>query len=100
MKEVNLLVLIEVQPGKRDLQIEAFEQLRPLVLAEPGCIQYELFSDAGDENRFILVEKWASEEALAVHGKTGHMLAAGARNPSFRARPASVIKMSPVVPVA
>lgn len=95
MEEVNLLVLIEVQPGKRAIQIEAFEKLRPLVLAEPGCIQYELFSDAEDENKFILVEKWASDEALAVHGQTEHMLAAGARNPSFRAKPASVIKMRP-----
>lgn len=96
MEEVNLLVMIEVQPGKRAIQIEAFEKLRPLVLSEPGCIQYELFSDTEDENKFILVEKWASEEALAAHGKTEHMLAAGARNPSFRARPASVIKMNPV----
>ncbi|MDP5240552.1 putative quinol monooxygenase [Uliginosibacterium sp. 31-16] len=96
MKEVNLLVLIEVQPGKRDIQIEAFEKLRPLVLAEPGCIQYELFSDAEDENKFILVEQWASEEALAAHGKTEHMQAAAARNPSFRAGPARLIKMRPV----
>ncbi|PLK49685.1 putative quinol monooxygenase [Uliginosibacterium sp. TH139] len=96
MEEINLLVLIEVQPGKRAIQIEAFEALRPLVLAEPGCIQYELFSDEEDENKFILVERWASQEALAAHGKTAHMLAAVARNPSFRARPASVIRMSPV----
>ena len=96
MEEVNLLVLIEVQPGKRNIQIETFEKLSPLVLAEPGCIQYELFSDAEDENKFILVERWASQDALAAHGKTEHMLAAGARNPSFRARPASLIKMSRV----
>lgn len=96
MEAIHLLVLIETQPGKRAMQIEAFEALRPLVLAEPGCIQYELFADDEDENRFILVEKWASREALAVHGKTAHMVAAGERNPSFRAKPASVIRMSPV----
>lgn len=96
MEAIHLLVLIEVQPGKRAIQIEAFDALRPLVLAEPGCLQYELFSDVDDENRFILVEKWASQAALDAHGKTPHMQAAVARNPSFRARPATVIKMSPV----
>lgn len=96
MEAIHLLVLIEVQPGKRAVQIEAFEKLRPLVLAEPGCIQYELFSDNDDENRFILVEKWASQEALAAHARTEHMQAATARNPSFRAKPASITKMSPV----
>ncbi len=96
MEAIHLLVLIETQPGKRAMQIEAFEALRPLVLAEPGCIQYELFADDEDENRFILVEKWASREALAAHGETAHMVAAVARNPAFRAKPASVIRMSPV----
>jgi len=94
MEEVNLLVMIEVQPGKRAIQIEAFEKLRPLVLAEPGCIQYELFSNTEDENKFILVEKWASQATLDAHGKTEHMLAATAKNPSFRAGPARLIKMS------
>lgn len=96
MEEIHLLVLIEVQPGKRAIQIEAFDALRPLVLAEPGCMQYELFSDTEDENKFILVEKWASQAALDAHGKTEHMQAATAKNPSFRARPASLIKMRPV----
>ena len=95
MEAIHLLVLIEVQPGKRAIQIEAYEALKPLVLAEPGCLQYELFSDMEDENKFILVEKWASQAALDAHGKTEHMLAAGARNPSFRAGPASLIKMRP-----
>lgn len=96
MAAIHLLVLIEVQAGKRAMQIEAFAALQPLVLAEPGCMQYELFSDDADENRFVLVEKWASAQALAAHGNTAHMQVAAERNPSFRARPATVIQMSPV----
>jgi len=66
-KDIALVVNIEVQPGKREDQISAFNKLVPLVLAEPGCIQYELRAVANNENQFVLLEKWSSEEALAAH---------------------------------
>jgi quinol monooxygenase YgiN len=96
MEEVNLVVMIEVMPGKRDLQIEAYKNLKPLVLAEPGCLQYELFSDAADENKFLLIERWTSQDALDAHDQTEHMIAADAHSPTFRAKPAQVIKMATV----
>ncbi|MDO5654090.1 MAG: putative quinol monooxygenase [Brachymonas sp.] len=96
MDEINLLILIEVMPGKRNIQLEAYKKLKPLVLAEAGCLQYELFSDASDENKFVLVEKWASQRALDTHDQSEHMVAADALNPTFRAKPAQVIKMKPV----
>ena len=61
MDEINLLVFIEVLPGKRAEQIEAYKALKPLVEAEPGCLRYELLADSNDENRFILIETWASQ---------------------------------------
>jgi quinol monooxygenase YgiN len=96
MDEVNLLVFIEVMPGKRSEQIEAYENLKPLVLAEPGCLRYELLSDNEDGNKFIIVEKWASQAALDAHDNTEHMLAADAHSPTFRAGPANVVKASAV----
>jgi quinol monooxygenase YgiN len=90
---IALLVLIEVQPGKSAEQVRAFQDLAPLVLAEPGCLQYELNRVAGDEDMFVLVEKWASEEALAAHDATPHMVAADAHSPSFRARPATLLRL-------
>lgn len=93
MEEVNLIVMIEVMPGKQSFQLDAYEKLKPLVLAGPGCLQYELFSDSSDENKFILIEKWASQAALEAHDQTEHMIAADAYSPTFRAKPATVIKM-------
>ncbi|MEX6503995.1 putative quinol monooxygenase [Pseudomonas zhanjiangensis] len=97
MEEVNLLIQIEVMPGKRAEQIAAYTRLKPLVLAEPGCLQYQLLSDEHDENRFFLIEKWASQAALDAHDNTEHMLAADAHNPRFRADPARVTRISPVL---
>lgn len=90
MEEVNLLVFIEVMPGKRNEQIEAYKKLKPIVLAEPGCLRYELLSDDTDENKFILVEKWESQAALDAHDESEHMVAADAHSPTFRAGPATV----------
>jgi quinol monooxygenase YgiN len=94
MSAVNLIVLIEVQPGKRQQQIQAYEKLKPVVLAEPGCLQYELFTDAADENKFVLVEQWTSQAALDAHDQTAHMVEADRLNPSFRAKPVLVVKMN------
>ena len=97
MDEINLLVFIEVMPGKRAEQIEAYKALKPLVEAEPGCRRYELLADSNDENRFILIEKWASQEALDAHDNSEHMVAADAHSPTFRAGPARVQKASAVL---
>ena len=96
MFAVHLLVLIEVQPGKRQQQLEAHQRLKPLVLAEPGCLQYDLFADASDENKFVLVEHWASQAALDAHHLAPHMVEADRLNPSFRAKPSVVVKMNQV----
>ncbi|GAA1051304.1 putative quinol monooxygenase [Arthrobacter russicus] len=37
------------------------------VVKEPGCLQYEITEDTPE--RIVLTEQWASEEALAAHGK-------------------------------
>jgi len=96
MEEINLIVMIEVMPGKRNVQINAYKKLKPLVEAEPGCLKYELFCDEVDENKFILIEKWASQTALDTHDLSEHMVAADALNPTFRAGSAKVIKMASV----
>lgn len=96
MSAVHLLVLIEVQPGKRQQQMQAYEKLKPFVLAEFGCLQYDLFADASDENKFVLVEHWASQAALDAHDQVPHMVEADRLNPSFRAKPSLVIQMNKV----
>lgn len=91
--EISLLIKIEVQPGKCQEQINVFNRLLPLVIAEPGCIQYELKAVQNEENHFVIVEKWESEEALEAHDRTEHMIEADSKNHLFRSKPAEVIKL-------
>ncbi len=93
-EELSVVVLIEVIPGQREAQIDAFKKIEPLVLAESGCLQYELKADQDDENQFVIIERWASAEALAAHAVSTHMAEAGTKNHLFRAKPAQIIKLS------
>ncbi|MGW4245479.1 putative quinol monooxygenase [Nocardia sp. NPDC004722] len=89
---VRLIIMITTQPGQGHQQAEAFNRLAPLVRAEPGCLQYDLHQVTGDPDRFVLLEEWASREALAAHDDAPHMIEAGIANKEFRSGPAQVIE--------
>ena len=36
---------------------------------EPGCLQFEVFRSALDPKRYVLLERWESKDALAVHAQ-------------------------------
>ena len=69
---VVVVATITPLPGRTDEVVAAFAETIPLVHAEDGC---ELYALHQAEDRLIMVEKWASREALATHSK-GAALAA------------------------
>ena len=85
---IHVLAIITAQPGQRDSVLEAFRANMPAVHAEDGCIEYGPAIDAPDAGRaqtplgpdsFVVIEKWASMEALAAHAASPHMAAYAAR---------------------
>lgn len=90
---LHAIVLITTQPGRGAMQRAAFAALAPVVRAEPGCLRYDLHAVKGDPDRFILIEEWASQEALQAHDDSAHMRTADAANQAFRAGPAEVFLM-------
>lgn len=84
---VHVLAIITTRPGLRAQVLEAFHRNRAAVLAEDGCIEYVATIDTegagapyaqfGDDV-FVVVEKWASLDALKAHGVAPHMVAHGA----------------------
>jgi len=47
---------------------KAFSDLAVTTHEEDGCERYALHKDVGDPSKFTFVEKWASMDALVVHG--------------------------------
>ena len=49
---------------------ELLTQAAQLSRGEPGCIRFEVYQSQADEQRFLLSERWESQDALNVH-RTG-----------------------------
>jgi quinol monooxygenase YgiN len=94
-QQVQLMILIDTLPGRSAEQVTAFERLAPVVRAEEGCLQYDLHAVTDNPDRFVLIERWASEDALAAHDITPHMVEADTTSPAFRAGPAEVVRLTP-----
>jgi quinol monooxygenase YgiN len=81
---IHVLAIITAKPGLRDRILEAFRANVPVVHAEAGCVAYEAvvdvrngaagFAQFGDDS-FVVVERWASMEALQAHAVAPHMKA-------------------------
>ena len=85
---IHVLAMITAKPGMRAAILEAFRANMPAVHAELGCIEYGPAIDAEGAgpiqtklgaDSFVVVEKWASLEALKAHAAAPHMAAYAAK---------------------
>ncbi len=87
MSRVHVIAIITAKPGKRAEVLDAFRANVPNVLVENGCIEYGATVDCASagfakkfgDDTFVVVEKWASMDALAAHAASPHMKAYGAK---------------------
>ena len=88
MSAVHVLAVITAKPGKREEILTAFRANVPAVHAEDGCIDYGATVDAEGvgsfqtpygPDTFVVIEKWASLDALMAHAASPHMKAYGAK---------------------
>jgi quinol monooxygenase YgiN len=94
---IHILVTMMVKEGGMEEFLRLCGRLRPLVLAEKGCLAYDYARDIAsplsiqeplDRNRVTLVEKWESLDALKAHLATAHMKESG---PAMNALRESVV---------
>ena len=85
---VHVLAIITAVPGMRDRILDAWRANVDAVRAEEGCLAYDAVVDvAGGAagfarfgvDTFVVVEKWASLEALQAHAVAPHMKAYAAK---------------------
>jgi quinol monooxygenase YgiN len=91
---VHVLAIITAKPGQRDRILEHFRANVPACRAEAGCIEYGAAIDAENAppsqtafgpDTFVVVEKWASLDALRAHAAAPHMAAYAAKVKDFLA---------------
>jgi quinol monooxygenase YgiN len=78
---ISVVAVLTAKPGEAPALLAAVQANLEAVRAEAGCIEYGPAQDAPfspakfGEDCVIVLEKWASAEALAAHGKAPHMAA-------------------------
>jgi len=77
------VVTMIIKKGKMDVFLAECRKIRPLVLAEEGCLMYDYTReiDTGSDrqepinsSRITLYEKWTSTEALDIHSGMPYMI--------------------------
>ncbi|MGO4704242.1 putative quinol monooxygenase [Microvirga sp. 2MCAF38] len=76
---VRKVVRIEVKPGLADAARAALLELQHATHAEAGCVEFVFFQALGDSHSFLLIEDFATPEALDQHMKLSHTQAFFAR---------------------
>ena len=70
------VVLMPVFLAKPECLAE-FEQamlvLQAASRADEGCVEYTVYADLEDHNRFVLYERWTSSETLKSHNEQRHV---------------------------
>ena len=71
----------------------ALHQLQTLSRTDDGCIDYSVFVDSSDEERFVLHEEWVDQEALDDHNLKAHVIDFVAQTESLLKEPFTVTRM-------
>lgn len=93
MSAVVVVATFHPAPGRTDELIEAVTAAIPEVHDEDGCELYALHRD-GDT--VVMIEKWASREALGVHSRGAALTALGPKLRDLVSGPADVLVLDPV----
>ena len=85
---LHVLAYFTAKPGMCNPVVQELRANMPAVHAEEGCIEYIPFVDLPafgpsqiqlGPNTFVVVEKWASPEAIEAHAAAPHMQASAER---------------------
>lgn len=75
MPEVMVVVRARASTGRGGELLDMFGELATATHAEEGCNLYALHRAQDDHDVIVLVERWASREALDEHLASPHMAA-------------------------
>ncbi|WP_330297303.1 putative quinol monooxygenase [Streptomyces sp. NBC_00503] len=66
----DLIVIIRTTgPGNIAAVAEALDRMRPMCLAEDGCVAWEAYQSQADPRQFVLVERWLTRAHWEAHGE-------------------------------
>lgn len=86
-----MVVVAQARPGRGGDALAAFADVAVPTHAEAGCRTYALHRATSDPDQIVLVERWASQEALDAHLASDHLAAFRAGSADLWAAPMQVV---------
>jgi quinol monooxygenase YgiN len=96
MSEVVVVVIAQAKPGQGDAALAAFAEVAVPTHAEEGCIRYALHRSASDQDQIVLVERWASRQALDDHLASPHLTEFRQGSADLWAGPPTILVTTPL----
>lgn len=75
MNELNIIAVIEAKEEYREDVLQALHAVTDETRKEAGNLSYALHQDVNNPQKFIIIEHWASQEAIDFHNETEHFQA-------------------------
>lgn len=71
---IQIVAHIELKPGTREELMPVLKTLVEESKKEEGNIAYDLFEHLKNPDKFVMIETWASKEAIDAHSKMPHYI--------------------------
>lgn len=93
---VVAVATFEAAEGNADKVEQVLRAAVEAVHAEPGCLRYALHRDSRSPATFVLIENWASPEAVAAHRDAPALADLVAGLDGLLAKPLQVQLLTPI----
>jgi quinol monooxygenase YgiN len=93
--QVVVTAIVLVKPGAQDQALESLTTAITATHGEEGCLGYALHRDLADPARFVIVEQWATPEALQEHATLPHLKQLFADLGPLLAEPPTILRTAP-----
>ncbi|MGH1565432.1 putative quinol monooxygenase [Mumia sp. DW29H23] len=93
---INVVATFTVKEGSGEAFEAAVAAARPAMLAQDGCERYDLQRRRKSETEYVLLEEYASGDALREHGASDAFTEFGAAVADLVAGPPEIIFLEPV----
>ena len=72
LKSVLVIAHWQTTEAALDTVLKHVAALRPLSLAEPGCVGYQAFQNVDEPTALVIVERYLDEDAQQAHLNSSH----------------------------
>jgi quinol monooxygenase YgiN len=86
-----LTVAVDIDPAHLGDFHDAVDDLTRTAAEEPGVLEYRVTQELGYQNRFVFIERYVDQDALAAHQQTPACAAYVAALPGWLARPTAAV---------